>query len=130
VTRESDQPLVISTAAHSEQIFVVSLRGDLDLATAGDLLPTLTGLLDRGKISVIIDVSGLEFIDSSGLNALAVGARTLKANGAAIAVAAPPEQIARVFEVVRLADYVDVDGSVAEAVRRAEAVAAADGDPA
>jgi anti-sigma B factor antagonist len=121
---------VISTAAHSEQIFVVSLRGDLDLATAGDLLPTLTGLLDRGKISVIIDVSGLEFIDSSGLNALAVGARTLMANGAAIAVAAPPEQIARVFEVVRLADYVDVDGSVAEAVRRAEAAAAVDGDPA
>jgi hypothetical protein len=68
VTRESDPPLVISTSAYGEQIFVVSLEGDLDLATAGDLLPMLTGLLDRGKISVIVDVSGLEFIDSSGLS--------------------------------------------------------------
>jgi anti-anti-sigma factor len=127
VTSGPDQALRISTTAHGGRVFVVSLSGDLDLATAGDLMPALTGLLGHDAISVIVDVSQLEFIDSSGLNALAVGSRMIKANGGSISVAAPSDHIARIFEVVRLAEYVDVEESVDEAVRRAAATS--DGEP-
>jgi anti-anti-sigma factor len=120
VTEESHPALSITVTEPSEGLFVVALVGDLDIASADELLPILAGLPINARSRVVVDVSGLAFIDSSGLNALVIGARAVEADDGWIVVAGASEHIARVFDVVRLAESVEVEASVLEALRRAE----------
>jgi anti-anti-sigma factor len=48
----------------------VTLRGELDLATAPDLEAALSDLLDAGQ-DVVVDLRELAFLDSTGLRVLA-----------------------------------------------------------
>jgi anti-sigma B factor antagonist len=58
----------ISTAELNGRV-VVDVRGELDLATAPELEATLARSLDTGQ-DVIVDLRGLQFMDSSGLRVL------------------------------------------------------------
>ena len=49
---------------------VVSLSGELDLATAPQLRQTVGDLMGMGTRHLVVDLEGVEFIDSSGLGAL------------------------------------------------------------
>ncbi|QKG23522.1 STAS domain-containing protein [Actinomadura verrucosospora] len=50
---------------------VVTLAGEVDVATAGRLRDHLAALLARGARHLVLDFSGVAFIDSSGLSVLA-----------------------------------------------------------
>jgi anti-sigma B factor antagonist len=58
------------------------LRGSLDLATAPTIRAALTDATEKGKHHLIVDLTGLEFLDSTGLGVL-IGAhrRTVEKNG-------------------------------------------------
>ena len=49
---------------------VARLDGDLDLKTGRDLADFLATLIDAADCPVEVDLSGVDFIDSSGLQAL------------------------------------------------------------
>ena len=93
---------------------MVTLSGDLETSTAEELRALLAG--QAPGASIVVDVSGLDFIDSSGLNALAVSARAVREATGLLVVAGAPEQIARVFEIVHLSESVSVQPSLAEAL--------------
>jgi anti-sigma B factor antagonist len=48
----------------------LSLRGELDLASAEELNDAVAGLCAEGASEAVLDVSGLEFVDSTGLRAI------------------------------------------------------------
>jgi anti-sigma B factor antagonist len=75
---------------------VVSLRGELDCQTAPELAAALAGATDGGR-PIVVDLSELEFIDSSGLHVLMSGANS---DGRRILVC-PPGNVARVLAIVR-----------------------------
>jgi len=52
---------------------VIRVAGDVDIDTAPSLRSTVGELLEDGHRHLVVDVSGVEFIDSTGLGAL-VGA--------------------------------------------------------
>lgn len=88
---------------------IVSLSGELDLASAPRLDETLVGCED-GADTVLIDLRGLTFMDSSGLRViLAADARARSRGGRLVLVAGPPG-VQRVFELTLLdtrLDFVD-----------------------
>jgi anti-sigma B factor antagonist len=49
---------------------VLRVAGQLDLATADDLADRLRDVLDARTGSIVLDLSGVDFIDSSGLSVL------------------------------------------------------------
>lgn len=124
VTEGSDHALSISVAEPSDGLFVVSLVGDLEVTSSDEVLQRLAGLRGTPRTRVVMDVSRLAFIDSSGLNALVTGARAVEAKGGSMVVAGAPRYVTRVFELVRLAESVQVEASVEEALQRAETEAA------
>jgi anti-sigma B factor antagonist len=65
LTRLTASPLEVS-ALVSEHTAVVRVAGELDLATAPELSNVLEGL-ERECRRIVLDVSGLTFIDSTGL---------------------------------------------------------------
>jgi anti-anti-sigma factor len=80
----------------------VQVRGELDLSTSPALGETLGREMTEGK-SVVLDLSGVTFIDSTGLNTLIRALRACEANGGGFSVSPDlPAQVSRVFQITGL----------------------------
>jgi anti-sigma B factor antagonist len=111
---------------------VVTLRGELDIADAASVAAVLTAVAAR-QPEIVVDLAGLEFIDSSGVAALARGRKHARDAGGDLLLAAPRQQVLRILTFTRLIDVFPVHASVDEAAssagRRQSAAAAAVGRP-
>jgi anti-sigma B factor antagonist len=98
---------------------VVALRGELDLADAAVVAAELTAVAAREPGIIVIDLAGLEFIDSSGVAALARGRRQARQAGGDLILAAPQRRVIRVLAIIRLAEAFSVYATVEEAAGQA-----------
>ena len=108
---------------------VVALRGELDAAGVAAALAAVAAR----KPEIVVDLAGLEFIDSSGVAALARGRKHARHAGGDLLLAAPRQQVLRVLTLTRLIEAFPVHASVDEAAssagRRRQATAPAAGSP-
>lgn len=111
-----ERDLSMSISRPAEGSCLISVAGDLDIDSAGEFSVKLDAMTAAAAIQVIADLSGVQFIDSSGLNALVVGARETERRGGSFVVAAPSQYVARVFELVRIGESLDIVGTVDEAL--------------
>jgi anti-sigma B factor antagonist len=93
---------------------VVALHGELDIMDAAEVAAALTAVTAR-EPQIIVDLAGLEFIDSSGVAALAHGRRQARQAGGYLILAAPRRDVMRVLAITRLADAFSVYATVEEA---------------
>jgi anti-sigma B factor antagonist len=84
---------------------VVFVRGEVDLATAADLSATVRGVFASAPSSVILDLEGLAFIDSSGLRELVTLSEEAGAMGASFVLRNVPRVAQRVLELTGLTDW-------------------------
>jgi anti-sigma B factor antagonist len=111
--------LSVSEAAGGKS--VVAAAGELDVATAPQLLSAVASLAQRGTSAIAIDLSALTFIDSSGIHALRTAVRSANARGVGAVLAAPSERVLRVLELVSLAEILPLEHSLPAAFERLEA---------
>ncbi|WIX82778.1 STAS domain-containing protein [Amycolatopsis carbonis] len=104
---------------------VLELSGELDAATAPDALEAIRLLAPAAGQQLLVDLSGLEFCDSSGVSALIAARNVALAAGAAIALAAVPGQLARTLDLIGLAELFK-SYSTTEDARKAWAASASD----
>ncbi|MFD3731728.1 STAS domain-containing protein [Streptomyces sp. NPDC058632] len=81
---------------------VLEIIGELDHTTATQLRDLLTTLTLQPGQRLILDLSGMEFCDSSGITALIVARNHAHAAHADIALAAVPAHTLRVLRIVGL----------------------------
>jgi anti-sigma B factor antagonist len=81
--------------------FGASIEGDLDLANGRDLVHKLGGLLACSVNRIELDLSGVEFIDSCGLQALLNTHRLAAGSGCEIVFTALSPPVERLFELTR-----------------------------
>ncbi len=93
---------------------VVALGGELDLADAADVAAALVAVAER-EPEIIVDLAALEFIDSSGVAALARARKLARHAGGDLLLAAPRQPVLRVLAITRLVDDFTVHASVEEA---------------
>jgi anti-sigma B factor antagonist len=105
-----------TTAQVGADAYVVSVSGELDVATAGLLGEELERTSKRGARRVIVDLVGLTFIDSVALEVLTDGARRLRTAGGVCVVVSQDPRILRVFEITGLDRIFQIERSLAEAV--------------
>ncbi len=106
----------LSTREYKGQV-VVALRGELDIADATNVAAALTEIVAR-RPQIIIDLAGLNFIDSSGVAALARARKHARRAGGEVVLAAAQPQVARLLTLIRLTDAFSIHGSVDEAACR------------
>lgn len=106
-----------TTAQVGADAYVVSVSGELDLATAGRLQEELDLTAERGARRVIVDLTGLTFIDSVALGVLTDYARRLRTENGVCAVVSQDPRILRVFEITGLDRIFRIERSLAEAVQ-------------
>ena len=92
-------PFAIDISANADRRRV-ALRGELDIAHAPDLEAAIEKLCDEGAREIVVDLSGVAFIDSSGLRAL-LGAMSICAEHECSYLLDPdlPMAVKRLFEV-------------------------------
>ena len=81
-----------------DDVIVVQVRGDVDMVTAPELGDTIDGIVAAGKRDVEADLSGVDFLDSSGLQALWRAHRRLQEVGGNLSFTAVSRPVANVFK--------------------------------
>lgn len=85
----------------------VSAAGEIDAHTA----PNLAAAIQRAGSTVSLDLSGIEFVDSSGLRVLIDEHQRLTDAGGGLTIVAPSEAVSRLFEISGVADYLTIETS-------------------
>jgi anti-sigma B factor antagonist len=94
---------------------VVKLGGELDLYNASQIREALGGACDDSPARVVVDLSEVDFIDSTALGVL-IEARTRLENRRAFLLAAPGLETRRALEISGLDRHFTVHESVSEAL--------------
>jgi anti-sigma B factor antagonist len=81
---------------------VVTVSGEIDLATQGQLRAQLNDLVVAGKVNLVLDLSGVTFVDSTGLGALIGTRRRVHAFHGSLALVIPDESVMKVFTITGL----------------------------
>ena len=110
----------MSLTVHTEQrddVVVVSVAGELDMATAPQVQDQITDLLDKGHNRLVFDLAGVSFCDSTGLSVFVRAKNSCDEAGGLIRLAAPQRGVQRILEVSGLIEvlqtYPTVDVAVA-----------------
>jgi anti-sigma B factor antagonist len=93
---------------------LLAVYGDVDLKSARSLRDSLDEAAQDAKPRLIVDMSEVPFMDSSGLAALIGAQKAFRARTKMIVVC--PENIQRIFQVTRLDSVVAVVGTLPEAL--------------
>jgi anti-anti-sigma factor len=105
-------PFVIWTIPDGDRRTRIAVEGELDLLTS----PSLASALDRGFAEadeLFLDLSGVLFIDSAGLQAILVALQSHRSDGKALTISSSlPTQARRLFEITGVLSQLPlVDGS-------------------
>ena len=106
----------VSVVGNPDASVVVTVRGNLDIDSAAVLTTTLDQILDGPGPRVVVDLSAVEFCDSTGLSAFVVGHNRATATGGFVRLAAPQPFLADLLETVGLAGRMGVYPTVSEAL--------------
>jgi anti-anti-sigma factor len=86
-------------------VAVVALRGELDVAATPELEDALSAATETpGVHGIVIDLSALEFMDSSGLRSVAMADQRLRERGLRFALVRGGDPVHRVFEITRMTE--------------------------
>lgn len=78
---------------------ILVLVGEIDMATDSLIVPAFQELADRGLTDVIVDATGVSFMDSTGLAAFTKGKRIIYERGSRILLVGSP-QVRRLLDLV------------------------------
>ena len=89
---------------------------ELDASNAAELKRDIGPVLDANK-KVVLDLSRLRFVDSSGLGAMLSCLRQLTGRGGDLRLAGMSKPVRALFELVRMHRIFDIYGTKEEAIR-------------
>jgi anti-sigma B factor antagonist len=92
---------------------VVGVTGEIDVATAPALRDALLGLLNRGVDSLVVDLRGVTFIDSTGVGSLLRIHHRQGLVGGRVHFVADQQSVLRVLDLMQLTRRLHVTDTVA-----------------
>lgn len=95
---------------------VVTLHGELDVSTAQELRERLFAILEREPASLILDLSRLRFMDSTGVNVLVSAEQRADLRGWTLSLAGLQKIVARVIHITSLDRYFRIFPTVEDAL--------------
>ena len=92
----------VKTEKLSDEQYVISLAGEVDLYTAPEFKQQLLQVIGDGAKAVIVDFSKTTFIDSTTLGVLVGGVKRLRANDGRLSLVCSDRNITKIFEITGL----------------------------
>ena len=98
---------------------LLSVEGELDIATAPRMITALNEAFAELNLPLVVDLSSVGFMDSTGLALLMNAHRRVKRRGQRFAIVCPRGPVSRVFEIADMVDSLHVFPDRASAQRAA-----------
>jgi anti-sigma B factor antagonist len=96
---------------------IIELRGELDIACVPALRSQIRVLLrERDLRRLVLDLTGLEFIDSTGLSVLVWAHRRLSERGNLLCLVAPRVQVQKILRVTGLHQRLNIHQTMEDAL--------------
>lgn len=86
----------------------VALRGELDLSTVGKVQDELRRVEASSPSLVVLDLSKLTFLDSTGLRCLVTADERAREQGRRVVLVRGPDPVQRVFSITRLEERLEM----------------------
>ena len=81
---------------------VIDVAGQIDLYSAPEFKERTLRVIERGKRRIVVDLSGVTFMDSTGLSVLVGAFKRLRLMDGRLAIVATDDDIRRIFEITGL----------------------------
>jgi anti-anti-sigma factor len=99
-----------------DDVVVISVSGELDMATAPQLQAPIDELLGQGSNRLIFDLAEVSFCDSTGLSVFVRAKNSCDEADGDVRLAAPQRGVLRILEVSGLVEVLPTYASVDEAI--------------
>jgi anti-anti-sigma factor len=99
--------LEVTTQDSGGQV-TVSLKGELDLSSVGKVEEELKRVEADGPSLLVLDLSQLTFLDSTGLRAVVTADERARGDGRRLVVVRGPDAVQRVFSITRLEERLEM----------------------
>ena len=119
----------LSVEEVDEQTAVVSVRGEIHLATAPEFSERLNDVIAEGRTAVVVDLTEVGFIDSTGLSVLLNALRRITRAGGSLTLVCTNPTVLRLFEITRLDSTFDIHAELAPALALVQAGGSTSGMP-
>jgi anti-sigma B factor antagonist len=103
---------------------VLRVEGEIHASTAPEFSERLNDSIATGRTGVILDLTGVEFIDSTGLSVLLNGLRRVTRVRGSMVLACANPTVLRLFEITKLDSTFEILPSCDEAIERLRQVTA------
>lgn len=97
---------------------VLRVVGEIHASTAPEFSERLNAAIAQGRTGVVLDLTGVEFIDSTGLSVLLNGLRRVTRVRGTMVLACANPTVLRLFEITKLDSTFEIVGDCDEAVAR------------
>jgi anti-sigma B factor antagonist len=108
---------LVPVARLQGDVVIASIRGEIDLHNSPDVRDVLLSLLaDNKPKNMILDMSGVPYMDSSAIAVLVESLRKLRVGGGKLFLVAPQPRVRSVLEIARLDSIFKLVATEAEAL--------------
>jgi anti-sigma B factor antagonist len=108
----ADQGLSVGSEER-DGVYRIALRGELDVSTAPQFNAALSDARIRNCHTLVVDLSELTFMDSTGLSAVLVGEMHARTRGQRFAVVRGPRHVQELFRLTGVDHFLEVVDSAA-----------------
>ncbi|CAN5198040.1 anti-sigma factor antagonist BldG [soil metagenome] len=95
---------------------IIEVGGEIDVYTAPKLREAIVGAVDSGKVSLIVDVERVDFLDSTGLGVLVGALKRVRGEGGSLDIVCTHERLLKIFQITGLDKVFGLHSSVAAAI--------------
>ncbi|MCW2994508.1 MAG: hypothetical protein JWQ18_2003 [Conexibacter sp.] len=113
----------------AEGATVVEVEGEIHVSTAPEFSGMLSAAVDGGRTSLVLDLTSVSFIDSTGLSVLLSTSRRVTRAGGRMALVCSNPTVLRLFEITRLDTTFDIHPELDSALSTVQAGGSTAGAP-
>ena len=99
---------------------IVQCAGELDISTASNLRERFADLIADGHYHFVVDLQGVEFLDSTGLGALVGGLKRVEPHDGSFQLVCTQEHVLEIFRITGLINVFLIHSCMEDAVADTE----------
>jgi anti-sigma B factor antagonist len=99
---------IVTNLDHDDRTAIVTLRGEVDILTVDQVRVALSEALATRPLEIVVDLTDLTFIDSTGLGALIFGFQRARDAGVRFRLARPTRSVRQILVLSGLLEVVEL----------------------
>jgi anti-sigma B factor antagonist len=99
---------------------VIDVKGEIDVYTAPKLREQLIELVSEGSYDIVVNLEGVDFLDSTGLGVLVGALKRVKAHDGSLSLVCTQDKILKIFKITGLTKVFPIHTTLEEATASTE----------